>query len=246
MTTAELITRVNEYIAYDLDSYAGASSSDPPVSPSDAAVVRALNEALLDMGKAAFLVDVALPLTLVQGRAVTSLKLTSTGSAVTKPVYRVFSVVVAGNRLRTRLGGEYGLWAFAELTDCYPAWMTDAEGVPSKAAEIGNRQLALHPAPDAATAALATHYLEAQVLPKPLSTATPLLEPDLEDDLHEYVAKLAAAKLAEPNVRSAAQQAVVAGWAVSAMAKATETGRANRSAYFAGALPSTASTFMRA
>lgn len=218
MTTAQLITRVKNLLAYDLDGYIGAS-------PSDADVVSCLNDALLDIGKLAYIVDPKVVLTLTAGQMNYDIR---SLSVVSRRCVEVFSVVIAGKRLWNAAGDGYGLWTRGEIQNYNPSWLTDASGSTSKALMYSAKELVLHPSPTSAIVAAGNHFLEAQVLPAPLDAAATSASPELEDELHEELAKYAAYKAAMPNSTEGHQNARLAAFKAEALSKAAEVGEQNR------------------
>lgn len=216
MTTQQLITRVDNYLAYDLDGYFGTA-------PTDAQVVAALNDALLDVSDAAYLVKPDIALTLTESQYSYAFDSALAFPAATLPL-KVLKVVVNGNVLKTMDGRRSGLWTMREVEDLRPGWRDDDDGVPTKAWVVADK-LYLHPAPSAAVVSAGETYVAAQYRAAPLSESALVAEPDLPATLHESLAKVAAAKAAAPNVTEGHQDARVQRMLGEGMAKAVLYGR---------------------
>jgi hypothetical protein len=220
MTTAQLITRVGQYLAYDLDSFYGAS-------PTDAQVVATLNEALREIAKAAFLVEPSIALTMVDGTSTYSLRSTST---VAKKVDQVLRVAINHYPLKTYDGKRRGLWTFTDLEEYAPNWRDADNGTPRAAVQMGDK-LILYPPPTATVVSDGNNYVTGTKLPADLSENATSASPDIPEELHEPLAKLAAAKSADPNATEGHQDARIARLYQQAMGAANEVGRQNRKAW---------------
>ena len=122
MTTQQLITRVDNYLAYDLDGYFGTA-------PTDAQVVAALNDALLDVADAAYLVKPDIALTLTESQYSYAFDSALAFPAATLPL-KVLKVVVNGNVLKTMDGRRSGLWTMREVEDLSYEEIAEAIGIP--------------------------------------------------------------------------------------------------------------------
>lgn len=220
MTTAQLITRVGQYLAYDLDAYAGAS-------PTDAQYVAVLNEAMREIAKAAFLVEPSIALTLTAGTATYSLRSTS---VLAKKVDQVLRVTINQYPLKTCDGKRRGVWTFTDLEEYAPNWREADNGTPRAAVQMGDK-LILYPPPTSTVVTEGGNYVTGTKLPADLSESTTSASPDIPEELHEPLAKLAAAKAADPNATEGHQDARIARLYQQAMQAANEVGRANRKAW---------------
>jgi hypothetical protein len=217
MTTQQLITRVTEYLSYDLDGYFGTS-------PTNAEVVSALNDAMRDIALEAYLVEPSITLTLTAGNNTYSLR--DTG-IVNYKTLKVLRVVINNTPLTTFDGARRGLWTYQELEENYPGWRDADSSTPHVAVQLGTN-LILYPPPSSTVVSAGENYIVGLKLPQDLSSATLSAAPSLPEELHEALAKVAAAKAADPNVTENHQDARVARLYQQGMGMAQKVGTDNR------------------
>jgi hypothetical protein len=219
MTTQQLITRVAGYMANDLDGYWTDSTT-----PTNAEVVSALNDAMRDIALEAWLVEPSLTLTLTAGTYTYSLR--DTG-IVSKKALKVLRVVINNIPLTTADGRRRGLWSFQELEEKYPQWRGADNSTPHVAVQLGPN-LILYPPPTSTVVSAGENYITALRLPADLSSASLSASPDLPEELHEGLAKVAAAKAADPAATEGHQDARIARLYQQGMAMAQKVGAENR------------------
>ena len=220
MTTAQIIKRVRGLLAYDLDLTPSVDGDGVVSDATDADVVEAINDAMARMGGLAPIFRPRIPFTIT-----TDPEYDLTRAAVCPArVVRIMDVVIAGRMLRTARGTKAGPWALTELEDAYPTWRVDAPGAPLRWCKLDDRRIILNPSPDAETVGGGGCYLSALCLPAPLSDTAPEVEPELAYELHEHIARLAAAISAEAVATNRDQMAKIAGWKNDAIGNALRIG----------------------
>lgn len=217
MTVTQLIARVKNYLRYDLDGYFGAVDD-----VTDADVVAALNDAQREIAKAAYLVEPSTTLTMTAGQSQYDLRDTD---VVGKKALTVLRVIVGGETLK-KPSGSYGLWTYQELEQQFPEWRDADNGTPYIGVQLGT-SLIIVPPPTSSVISGGGNYIVHTKYPEDMSASSLSAEPDIPEDLHEALAKLAAAKAADPNVTEGHQDARVSRLYSQAMSLAMETGRAN-------------------
>jgi hypothetical protein len=220
MTIHSLIDRVAELLSGDFDPYSGAR-------PTDSDILASVDDAMVEIGRLAYVVDPLVSFTPAANTMAYDLQ----GSAFSKKVVEAYKVLWDGAMLKGA-NGEPGLFSREEMDRLYPTWRTDDAGTPLRAF-VSGRNLYLHPKPSSdAVSGNSGAYLDAQVYPtKPSSVESDEREDteiDLPEELHECLAKLAAAKQASPNVTESHQQNVIDRWMQEAYSKAESVGKGNR------------------
>jgi len=221
MTTQQLIERFRKLTSYDLDPFVGLEGTDEEV-------VGLLNEAMVEIAVAAYLVDPAVSLTVTPGTGSYSLEGSAFGWRIVEPI----SVVAGGRRLQSAVGTGWsdqapGLWTIGELNRFYPTWPTDAAGQVARAVWAGDR-LILHPAP----AGVVNVTVEAQILPPALSADELDAEPELPVRLHPAIAMRAVYNGCLINAQSSDQFSRLQTQVSEAMGLAMDIGRRNRASRF--------------
>lgn len=149
--------------------------------------------------------------------------------ATGRRVVRVVDVCVDGIPLRTKRGTKAGPWSMAEFEDAFPHWRTDPPGRPLRWARVSDRAAVLHPVPEAGMPTTG-HFVAAFCLPERLSAAAPSAECGLPEELHEWLAKLAACIEAQAVASEGYQFQKIALWEKGALEAAERKGAADRAA----------------
>jgi hypothetical protein len=183
MELSELRTFLTELQQLDLDNQAGAS-------PDASELTAQLNWAMhwiADQTECCY--SDRTPLTLVESQAAYDIQ------GTTPNMIRIDQVVINGVRLR-KLDGEVGLWTMNEVLRENPGYLDFDDGTPSIAFMRDERYLVLATTPNAAMAALSTHYLVGPSLPAELSQESD--EPAVPKQYHRHIAYVAAAFTSKP------------------------------------------------
>jgi hypothetical protein len=209
VTVADLIAEVRALCAYDLDLYHTVAGGGVPAT--DDQIVLSLNKAQQRIGLIAKCYSPVIALTLSSSTfGIYDLR---DPTIAANPVIDVEDVIINGVMLRNRAVTSYGPWSVTELEQDYPGWRTDAVGTPTKFALLREAQIVLHPNPDPATIANnGQHFVKGTYLPADFSASNQTAVPDLPLELHEWIAKLAAAIEAGPVVTEQSQMVKVQSW----------------------------------
>lgn len=229
MTTSALINRVRALCVYDLDLVPTIDVSGEPVEATDADMVGFINDAQDRLAKDAPIFDPAIPLTMpviTSGPCTLNL---SSSTVCTRRVWKVMDVILNGLMLYNAAGSSKGPWSLAELEGRFPQWRTDAPGMPLRWVRLSDRSIVLHVAPDGSQSATG-NFISGHVLPARLDDSAPTIESEMPEELHEHIAKMAAALISEPVATEGRQLAKVQKWQAEAQGAAIEVGARDRSA----------------
>lgn len=195
MTTAELITRVSELTAYDLDTTLGTA-------PTDAQVVDALNRRLRAISVKLCIFDPKIEFTMTAGTETYDLRDTVVFS---RKIVQPRDVIINGNMLFTARGTRYGLWTVQELDKISPTWRTLGSGVPYRACWAPPTTLFVNPKPTQAVIDAGNNYVSGQVLAADLDANDTDAEPELPEETHMALAMLTACDVAKPYATEVSQ-----------------------------------------
>lgn len=124
-------------------------------------------------------------------------------SVVSRKVLYPVTVTIAGNILRGP-DGNHGLWALGDLTRIHPSYQTYENDEPRRAVWLPGAKLLLSAPPNAATAALSTHYISGVYMAADLrDSVDDEAEPDIPEEAHEMLAFYAAQRAIMPETTEA-------------------------------------------
>lgn len=209
MTTAALIQRVRDLLAYDLDFFQGDASS-----VTDAMIATALNEAVATVADELLVYGDS---SLTSGIGVKQYDLAS--SAWSNPIITPDYVIVDGKKLVAERWDRPGLWPW-ELFDQRYEWRTASNGTPVAATVIG-RKLTFN-CPFAAAVSV---VVVGNILPAKLDAATPNAELECDPRVHPDIATLAAVRSALPTVVEGQQRQRLSDMSGVALDHIKEVGR---------------------
>jgi len=180
---------LGEFLAYDLDNYKGAS-------PTAAELTSQINIGVRFVSRQIYQFDPNITLTLDTTAIKQDLRDTTT-PRVSRKVLKPVAVYINGNPLYRADGRGIGLWSLDEFNRYRTNWRTQDAGTPNAAAFDG-RYLWLNPKPSAVLSnnAIAGQYLAADLI----NSNDDSNPPDLPEELHEAVVRIAADFAADPNV----------------------------------------------
>lgn len=190
MTLSELKTGLERALQLDLDHEAGEN-------PSGSELTASINKAIRFISAEIYQIDPSITLDLTTDDGTIDLRDTD---VVSRKVIEPLVVIIAGNPLSVASGRKYGMWTLSEIQAYCPTWRSDSSGTPSKAA-FHDRTLYLHPAPNSTNAALSTHYIMGQYLAADMVDGVDDSSyPDIPEELHEDIVRLAAVFAADSTV----------------------------------------------
>jgi hypothetical protein len=196
MTTQEMIDMLAGSVSYDLDNYQG----DDTGAVTDAQAVAQLNYGLRTVANFVRPYADGVTLTLVSGTQTYNTRNVG-ATSFSKKMIEVKRVLINGSRLYTRNGG-YGMWSQREVEEDYPSYLTDASGTPTKAWQVGDL-LYLHSKPNAGVVSGGSNYVSGIYMPADLSAAALSAAPDISEETHEAIVRIAATLAADPTAAEA-------------------------------------------
>lgn len=220
MTLSELRTALQNALAY-LDNSV--------VDPTGPQLTDQINHAIREVGRRLYLYDARITLDL-------SSPITNTNSAqfdmrdtdvVSRKVIEPHVVWISEYALRD-YEGKPGMLALNQLNTLRPKWPTESSGTTSYAVNLGNGRLLLSPPP----AGTETNcFISGTYMPADMVHGEDdAEEPDIPEELHEYLAWFAAADAAEPTTTTPDQISIINRYLGRANALIDEIAMANRNA----------------
>jgi len=103
--------------------------------------------------------------------------------------------------------GKPGLISLSQLNVLRPKWPTESTGTPSYAVYLGNGKLLLSPPPSSAGS---NNFISGTYMPADMTHGSDdAEEPDIPEELHEYLAWVCAANVAEPTATTQEQLSIM-------------------------------------
>lgn len=191
MTLTAMRTMLANFLKFDLDDF----SADASGAVASADATEHLNYGIRTISKAIYQFDPSIVLTLVADQQAYDLR-----TACGRKVREAKGVIINGNQLFNAVGRGYGMWAMGEADKTYPSWRSDPSGTPTKAFQVGTT-LYLHSKPSAAIVSGGSNYVAGVYMAANMTNgADDANSPDIPEELHESIVRLAAIFAANPNV----------------------------------------------
>lgn len=188
MTLAELRTLQTNFLALDLDNFAGES-------PSSADQNTQINWAYRRIARKCKLMHPKITMALTADTALYGLSDTAVWGTL-KRMVDITHVTINGVMLRACDQRQYGLWTYREFIDRHPSWQTASSGTPTKAVQYG-QNLLLHVPPTSTVVSAGSNFVAGQYIPADLDGST-YNTPDLPEEIQPAIAYLAAIYAATP------------------------------------------------
>lgn len=192
LTLANMRTQLSSMLT-DLDNFHGES-------PSASQLTDLINYGIREVSQEIYQIDPSITLTLTADQQTYDLRDVTAPAVVSRKVLEPLVVIINGNPLWNAARSRYGLWSLGELQRYRPSWRADSSGTPTIAA-FHDRTLYLHAKPNAAVVSGGSNYIMGRYLAADMvNSSDDNNYPDIPEELHEAVVKVAAIFAAEPTM----------------------------------------------
>lgn len=221
MTLTELRTALQNALVY-LDNSI--------IEPTGPQLTDQINHAIREVGRRLYLYDARITLTLSSPIASTNsaqFDLRDTANTVSRKVLEPHVVWIGGYPLKD-YEDKPGLLSLSQLNTMRPKWPTESSSTTNRAVYLGHGVLLLSPPPSSAGS---NNFISGTYLPADMTHGSDDgNEPDIPEELHEYLAWFAAADAAEPASTTPEQLSIINRYLGRANALIEEIAQANRNA----------------
>lgn len=221
MILSEMRTMLGRLLAADLDNMAGES-------PDSAELTSQINYAIRAVSEEIYQLDPSITLTLTAETGSYNLR---SSSVVSRKVIEPVVVVINGNPLWAASRKKYGMWTMTEIQDPNigtSKWRDTSSGTCTRAV-VMDRTLYLWPKPNAAVVSDGSNYIMGQYLAADLVDGVDDdSSPDLPEEVHEAVVRLAAIFASDPSVSESEAIARIGRYESRAMQAIQKTKDRNR------------------
>lgn len=189
-----------------------------------------INWAIREVGKRCYLYDARITFTLTATASTNGAQFNIRDVATPVVSRKVIEphVVWIGQYALKDYDDKPGLLSISQLNQMRHKWPTESTGTPSRAVYLGNGRLLLSPPP---TSAGSNNFISGTYMPANMVHGTDDgASPDIPEELHEYLAWVAAANAAEPTSTTQEQLSIMNRYLTRANAMIEDISLANRNA----------------
>ncbi len=190
MTLDTMIVLLDDLLSYDLDNFKRRDAHT--VTPEEKTAQ--INYGLRTISRYISQFDHSIVLTLTADDPTVNLR---DSDEVSRKVFEVKEVIINGSRLY-RPNGRPGLWNMSDVQRLIPQWRTADAGIPRVAWQTGTT-LNLYQKPSAAAVSGGNNFIAGTYMAADLVYGENA-EPDIPEELHEAVVRVAAAFASDPTL----------------------------------------------
>lgn len=185
MILSAMRTLLGQLLAFDLDGFATAAADQ----------TAQINFGIRTISRYIQQYDPSIPFTMVAG----TLKYDLRSASFTRKVLVAKAVVINGVPLSNCLGTRNGMWSLEELERFNPTWRTDPTGTPSIPVQM-DHYLYMYPPPSQGIIDTGNNFVVGTYLANDMVNGTDdATSPDIPEELHEAIVRIAAVYAADPN-----------------------------------------------